>query len=84
MLPAVVDKVVLGLLVASFATLVTTHLAIALRLTWRVRPRYRGLIALVIVPMAPIWAWGQRWTRLTLLWIGGVVVYAIALTVALA
>ena len=77
------DRIVLALLVLSFATFVTTHLVIAVRLVWRVQPRYRGVLALLVVPMAPVWAWGQRWTRLTGLWLGGVVVYAVTLTVAL-
>ena len=43
-------------LVLGFATLVTVHLALALRLILRERPRWRGLVALVVPPLAVIWA----------------------------
>ena len=76
------DAVVLALLVMSFATLVTTHVVIAARLLWRVSPKYRGVVALVVPPMAPVWAWGQRWTRLVSLWIGSLLAYVVALVVA--
>ena len=72
----------LVLLVISFATLVTTHVVIAARLVWRVRPRYRGLVALLLPPMAPVWAWGQRWARLVSLWIGSLLAYVVALVIA--
>jgi len=72
----------LALLVLSFATLVTSHVVIAVRLAWRTQPRYRGLVALVVPPMAPVWAWGQRWTRLSSLWIGSLLAYVVALVAA--
>jgi hypothetical protein len=76
------DTVVLAVLLLSFATLCTTHLAIAVRLVWRVRPRYRGLIALVVPPLAPVWAYGQAWRAMCWIWIGSVVAYAGAVGVA--
>jgi hypothetical protein len=76
------DTIVLAVLVLSFATFVTTHLVIAVRMIWRVKPRYRGVVALVVPPMAPVWAWGQRWTKLASLWVGAVVIYAVALGIA--
>jgi hypothetical protein len=79
---AMKDAVVLALLVMAFATLVTTHLVIVGRLMWRVTPRYRGLVALVVPPLAPFWAHGQRWRKLCWLWVGAVLVYASALSVA--
>lgn len=82
MVSAVKDTIVLAVLVLAFATLVTTHLVIAVRMMWRVQPRYRGLVALVVPPMAPVWAWGQRWTKLASLWVGAVVIYAAALGAA--
>jgi hypothetical protein len=77
------DAVVLALLLLSFATLLTTHLAIAVRLLLRVRPRYRGLVALVVPPLAPVWAFGERWLVMCWLWVGAVVVYAGAAATAL-
>jgi hypothetical protein len=76
------DAVVVAVLVASFAALVTTHLAVAVRLTWR-RPRYRGLVALIVPPLAPLWAYEAGWRRLSWLWVGAVAVYAAAVAVAM-
>ena len=72
----------LGALLVSFAALVTTHLSIALRLALRRKPRYRGLLALVLPPLAPVWAYEASWKRSCWLWVGSVLAYAIALVVA--
>ena len=82
MVPPVRDFVVLAALLVSFATLLTTHLVIAVRLGWRTRPRYRGLVALLVPPLAPWWAYQQRWWRLVLLWVGAVAVYLVARVIA--
>ncbi|MBW2528992.1 MAG: hypothetical protein JRI23_32750 [Deltaproteobacteria bacterium] len=74
---AVKDAIVLGGLLLSFATLLTAHVAIAVRMMWRVRPRYRGLLALVVAPLAPLWAYEQRWKRLSLAWVGGLAAYVV-------
>ncbi len=75
------DAVVwLGLVVA-FATLVTAHVFIAVRLTLH-KPRYRGLVALVVVPLAPFWAYEKRW-RAVWVWLAAVTLYAVALVLAL-
>ena len=76
------DIVVLSALVLSFATLLTTHVIVAFRLAWRRKPRYRGLIALVVPPMAPVWAYEAGWRRLFWLWVGSVAVYALFLGLA--
>ena len=80
---AVKEIVVVAALLLSFATLLTTHIAIGVRLTWRVRPRYRGLLALLVPPLAPVWAYEQRWRRMGALWVGSVLIYTAALVVAL-
>lgn len=69
----------LGGLVVSFATLVTVHVFIAVRLTLRARPRWRGALALLVPPLAPIWAWRQGWRRSAQLWAAAVIGYGIAL-----
>ena len=79
---AVSDRIVLGLLVLSFATLLTTHVVIAARLAWRQRPRYRGLVALLVPPLAPIWAYRARWRILAAIWLVAVVAYAVLVAVA--
>ena len=76
------DFVVLAALLLSFATLLTTHVAIAVRLTWRARPRYRGVVALLVPPLAPWWAYEQRWRRMALVWLGAVAVYLVARVLA--
>jgi hypothetical protein len=76
------DAITLALLVLAFATLVTTHVAIALRLVLRATPRYRGLVALLVPPLAPYWAWTERWRKLSTLWVGAVVLYALLVAVA--
>lgn len=74
---AVKDAVVLGGLLLSFATLVTTHVAIAVRMLWRVEPRYRGIVALLVAPLAPLWAYEQRWRRMSFLWVGALLLYVV-------
>lgn len=76
------DVIVVALLLSSFATLLCTHLAIAVRLTRRAGQRYRGLLALLVPPLAPLWAQQARWTTMVRLWVGAVCVYAASLVVA--
>jgi hypothetical protein len=82
MVTPVRDFAVLAALLVSFATLLTTHVVIAVRLAWRTRPRYRGLVALLVPPLAPWWAYGQRWRRLVALWVGAIAVYLVARVLA--
>jgi hypothetical protein len=71
------DYAVLAALLLSFATLLTTHVAIALRLVLRARPRYRGVVALLVPPLAPWWAYEQGWRRMVVVWIVAVAVYLV-------
>lgn len=70
-------------LVLGFATLVTVHVALAIRLMRLERPRWRGLVALVIPPLAVIWGFRAGFRRNAVLWLVAVVVYLIALIVSL-
>jgi hypothetical protein len=72
-----VDSVVFGALVLAFALLVTTHLALAARLLAR-RPRWRGVAALVLPPLAPYWGAEAGMSRLALLWVLSLCVYVVA------
>ena len=72
---AVKDGVVLGGLLLAFATLITIHIAIAVRMVVRVQPRYRGLVALFVVPLAPLWAYEQRWRRMSIVWVAALFCY---------
>jgi hypothetical protein len=77
------DGILTILLFLGLATLVTVHVALAVRLVRR-QPRWRGLVALVVPPLAVMWAFREGWRRTAVLWLGAVAVYAAALTVALA
>jgi hypothetical protein len=68
-------------LVVAFATFLIAHLFIAVRLCLH-RPRYRGLVALVVLPLAPRWAYTHRWLRAFWIWLGAAALYGVALTIA--
>jgi hypothetical protein len=72
------DTIVLAILLLAFATLITVHIGVASRLVLRARPRWRGVLALVVPPLAPIWAFREGWRRSAILWIAAVVVYLVA------
>jgi hypothetical protein len=77
------DALVLVGLYLGFATLVTVHVALAGRIFLRQRPRWRGLVALVVPPLAVIWAFRSGYRRTAVLWLVAVMVYLIALIVSL-
>jgi hypothetical protein len=72
-----VDLVVFIALVAAFALLSTVHLAIAMRLSLR-EPRWRGLVALVVPPLAPYWGMEAGMKKLATLWIVALSIYVVA------
>jgi hypothetical protein len=77
------DVAILATLVLAFATWVTVHLAISGRLFLRTRPRWRGIAALLMPPLAPLWAVSQGWRWPAGLWIGALVLYVLALLAAI-
>lgn len=79
---AVANAVVLGALLVCFAAFVTTHLAIAVRLLISAKPRYRGVVALFVPPLAPMWAYRERWRKLSWMWLITMALYAGLVTVA--
>ncbi len=78
------DGLITALLILSLATLITAHVALAGRLFLRQRPRWRGLVGLVVPPLAVIWAFRAGWTKTAVLWLGSVAIYLIALIASLA
>jgi len=78
------DAIITAVLVLGLATLITVHVALAGRLFLRQRPRWRGVVGLVVPPLAVIWALRAGWTKLAVLWLGSVALYLIALIAALA
>lgn len=77
------DAALLGSLLLAFATLVTTHVAIAVRLVRAREDRLRAALAWFIPPLAPLYALRRGWRVSALLWLGSVVVYALALIISL-
>lgn len=69
---------VLGAVILGFAALVTVHVFIAGRLFLRTRPRWRGLVALVVPPLAPIWGYREGWRIASTVWLVAVLVYLVA------
>lgn len=75
------DVVVLSLVVAAFAVLVTAHLTILVGLGRR-RPRWRAAVACVVLPLAPYWAVRARMRVRGAAWIGALAVYVVARVLA--
>lgn len=72
------DVVIVGLFVLAFAMLVTVHVAVAGRLTFRARPWWRGPLALVIPPLAPVFAYRAGWRGAAIVWLLAVLVCSVA------
>jgi hypothetical protein len=70
-------------LVLSFAVLVTAHVTLAFGLALR-RPRWRGLVSLVVPPLAPYWGYTSGLRLRTLVWAAGLGAYLGALLTAYA
>jgi hypothetical protein len=75
------DATVLAVLLVAFACLVTAHLTLVFGLSRRT-PRWRGLVALVIAPLAPWWGWRERMRARGAAWAAAAVVYLVALVLA--
>jgi hypothetical protein len=77
-----VTQVVFAILVAAFATLVTVHITLAFGLARR-PPRWRGVLALIVAPLAPWWGWQARMRLRGALWVAAATVYGVALAFCL-
>jgi hypothetical protein len=69
-------------LVVAFAALLTAHLTLAVGLVRRA-PRWRGLVALLVAPLAPWWGWQAHMRVRGTLWIAAAAAYATALAFSL-
>ncbi|WP_050436403.1 hypothetical protein [Chondromyces crocatus] len=74
------DILILAILIVSFATLLTVHVALAGLLIARVRPRWQGLLAFLVPPLAPIYGFREGFRRTSALWLTAVLVYTLALS----
>jgi hypothetical protein len=72
------DAVLVALLVGGFALFVTIHVALAGLLFFSHTPRWRGLVALLVPPLAPLWGFraGRKWVSLAWLLLLGLYVAA--------
>lgn len=78
---SVKDTVTVAILIVAFAWIVTMHVAIAFGLALR-SPRWRALVAFVLVIPGLVWAWRERMRARVCLWIAGAIVYLGALLFA--
>lgn len=76
---AVKDAFITAGLVVGLATLITVHVALAARLVLRQRPRWRGLVAFWVPPLAVIWGFQAGFARLATTWLAALGVYVAAL-----
>jgi hypothetical protein len=76
------ELVAFGILVVAAATLITIHVALAWGLARR-GPVLRGVIALLVPPLAPYWGYEADLKKRCAAWVVSLVVYVIALTVNL-
>ena len=77
------DIAIMLTLVGSFAILCTVHLAIAIGLLLH-KPRWRGLLALLVFPLAPYWGHELHMRFRVLVWVCAFFLYVLALMAALA
>ncbi len=75
------DRIEMGLLVISFAALLTTHVALTIGLTRR-RPRWRAIVAFLLPPLAPWWCCQERMRGRAVVWIVAALLYGVMLVVA--
>jgi hypothetical protein len=75
------DEVVSAALVVAFASLVTVHVTLVAGLASR-PPRWRALVALVLVPLAPFWGRAERMHVRTVAWVVSAAAYAVLLWMA--
>ena len=75
LLPIVLPALLLG-------AFVTTHVALSAAVA-QATPRWRGVLAFVVPPLAPYWGWQANRRRLAALWIALFASYAIALVMTL-
>jgi len=77
------DLLIASLLVLGFASLVTIHVWLSVLLLLRGKPRYRGVLAFFVPPLAPIWGFGQGQRVLSTLWLVSLGTYVVGRLAAL-
>lgn len=71
-------------LVTALAAFVTAHIGLSATLVFAHKPRWRGLVALVVPPLAPVWGfvakrwiWSGMWCAFLVLYVAARVVAAV-------
>jgi hypothetical protein len=72
----------LAALFLAFPTWVTVHVALAGRLLLRSGTRWRGLLSLLVPPLAPMYGFREGFRRSSALWLVALIVYVLALFIA--
>ncbi len=67
----------MAILLGAFGLLVTAHVALCLALLRRPR-RWRALVAFVLPPLAPYWAYKEGWRAASIVWVVAFCLYAVA------
>jgi hypothetical protein len=75
------DMIVVGTLVIAFALFITAHVAIVYGLARR-PPRSRALVAFLVAPLAPYWAWREHMRVRAGVWTAALVLYVVATIIA--
>jgi hypothetical protein len=75
------DQIVAVALVIAFATLVTVHATLVVGLSART-PRWRALVALFAVPLAPYWGMKDGMPVRAAAWVAAALAYAVLLWLA--
>jgi hypothetical protein len=75
------DQILAVALVVAFATLVTIHTTLVAGLSAQT-PRWRALVALLAVPLAPYWGMKSGMRARAAAWIAAAVAYAVLLWLA--
>lgn len=76
------DVVLVILLVVGFAAFVTIHVALSGILFFSHRPRWKGLVALVVPPLAPVWGFRAGRNRVAIAWLAVLGLYIVARVIA--
>jgi hypothetical protein len=75
------DALLLGLLCVAVGLHLVAHVTLVIGL-FRRDPWWRGLLALLVPPLAPFWGYEARLTGRVTLWVASLAVYLASLTAA--
>lgn len=78
------DALVLGLMVLGFGLLVTAQVRLVVVLLFAGRPRWHGLAAFLVPPLAPFYGWRAGRKVNAVVWVVAAVLYLAGLFTSLA